>query len=99
MRITSGYVQHVLQDFYDDEYSVQWNGGWLVRTLKVPTASSGEHEDVTQIFETAVGSLVADLHACQQGDRTHVVEACLGSFSSLPLDSRRFGVEAKGTFA
>ena len=56
-------MQQVLQDFYDDEYSAQWHRRWLVRTLKVPSASSGDRERMSQIFETAVEGFVADLRA------------------------------------
>ena len=61
--ITAGDTQQVLQDFYDDEYSAQWNRRWLVRTLKVPSARSGDRERMSQIFETAVEGFVADLRA------------------------------------
>ena len=44
--ITVGDAQQVLQDSYDDEYSVCWSRRWLARTLKVPKTSSGDRADM-----------------------------------------------------
>ena len=55
---TASHIQQVLQDFFDDDYSVGANRRWLLRVLRVPSQSKKDPEYITELFRSIVADFI-----------------------------------------
>ena len=61
------HIQQVLQDFFDDDYSVGANRRWLVHVLRVPSQSKDDPEYISALFEKIVTDFFTDQRASEVG--------------------------------